>query len=187
MKKIILILFLGSLMFQAQAQITIGDVTMPKKVKVGTSVLTLKGAGVREKFWLDLYVAGLYVKSISKDAVSIINADEHISIKIHIVSSLITSKKMIDAVNEGFEKSTNKNTAPIQTQIDAFKDAFKDEIKVDDVFDIFYVPNKGTVVIKNGKLAGKMDGGLAFRKALFGIWIGNDPADNGLKDDLLGK
>lgn len=187
MKKVISILIVSFLITQAQAQITLSDVTMPKKVKIGASDLTLKGAGIREKLWLDLYVAGLYVTSTSKTASSIINADEPTSIKIHIVSSLITSKKMITAVNEGFEKSTNKNTDPIKKEIDLFKQAFMEDIKTDDVFDIFYVPNKGTFVIKNGKLAGKIGGGIAFKKALFGIWIGENPADEGLKDDLLGK
>jgi len=169
------------------AQITIEDVTMPKKVSVGNTMLSLKGAGLREKLWLDLYVAGLYVTTTSTDANSILNSNDPISIKLHIVSTLITSKKMIDAVNDGFKKSTNNNTAAIQTEITAFKNAFKDEIKIDDVFDIFYVPNKAIAVIKNGKLVGKIPCGQEFRKALFGIWIGTNPADSDLKDDLLGK
>ncbi len=185
MKKIILITLILTSIF-TQAQITISGITMPKKVKVGTTELTLNGAGLREKFWLDLYVGGLYVKAKTNDANKIINADETAAIKLHIISSLITSKRMIDAIDEGFEKSTKENTAPIKNEIKAFKAAFKEEIKVNDIYDIFYVPGKGTVILKNGKLT-KTIKGLAFKKALFGIWLCDEPADKDLKEGMLGK
>ena len=56
------------------------------------------------------------------------NADESMAITLDIVSGLIDSEKMIDAVNEGFENSTKGNTTPLKTQIQSFKEAFKDEI-----------------------------------------------------------
>ncbi|HLU85349.1 MAG TPA: chalcone isomerase family protein, partial [Vicingaceae bacterium] len=61
-----------------------------------------------------------------------------------------------------------------------------DEIKKGDIYDIFYVPNKATLVVKNGKLMAKIEG-LDFKKALFGIWLCDKPADKNLKDDLLGQ
>jgi hypothetical protein len=94
---------------------------------------------------------------------------------------------MIDAVNEGFEKATNKNTAPIKSDIESFITAFKEEIKVGDVYDINYSPEKGVSVLKNNKLVKTVGGNLAFKKALFGIWLGEDPADDDLKDGMLGK
>lgn len=184
--KLLLLVLLVLTTTIAQAQKTIGDVTMPKKVKVGETELELNGAGARVKLFMDMYVAGLYLKTKSTDAKQIIEANEHIAIKLEIVSSLITSDKMISAVNEGFKNSTNGKTAPIQKEIDQFIGAFKDEIKKGDVFDIFYVPNKATLVVKNGKLMAKIEG-LEFKKALFGIWLADTPADKNLKDDLLGQ
>jgi hypothetical protein len=189
MKKIGIILVLITAVLSTssiKAQKTIGDVTMPKKVKVGETELELNGAGARVKLFMDMYVAGLYLKTPSKDAQKIIDANEHIAIKLQIVSSLITSDKMISAVNEGFKNSTNGNTASIQKEIDQFIAAFKDEIKKGDIYDIFYVPNKATLVVKNGKLMAKIEG-LDFKKALFGIWLCDKPADKNLKDDLLGQ
>ena len=54
------------------------------------------------------------------------------------------------------------------------------------MFDIFYVPNKATLVVKNGKLMAKIEG-LDFKKALFGIWLSDVPADKNLKKALLGE
>ena len=98
MKKIIVVLFvlLTSLVF-VNAQQTVGGVTMPKKVMIGKTILSLNGAGVREKYWINMYACGLYLNKKMTDEKLIINADEHAAIKIQIISSLITSKKMIEA------------------------------------------------------------------------------------------
>ena len=44
------------------AQKTISGVTLPHKVQSGKTTLNLNGDGIREKLWIDLYVAGLYLK-----------------------------------------------------------------------------------------------------------------------------
>mgnify|MGYP006210921337 CR=1 FL=1 len=108
------------------------------------------------------------------------------AIKLHIVSGLISSEKLIAAVRDGFNKSTKGNTAPIQPQIDTMLGYFKDEITKDDVFDLVYLPAKGIVAYKNGEVRGTVKG-KEFKEALFGIWLSSDPADKGLKDDLLGN
>ena len=120
----------------SNAQIEVGGVTLPKTLEFKGETLQLNGAGVREKFWIDLYAGGLYLQEKSSDAKQVMDANEPMAIRLHIVSKLITSKKMIDAVDEGFENSTNKNTAPLASEIKKFKGFFSDEIKQDDVFDL---------------------------------------------------
>ena len=132
-----------------------------------------------------MYACGLYIIKKSNDENAIINNDEHTAIKIQIISSLITSKKMVAAVEEGFEKSTNGKTKDLRKRIDQFKEVFsKEEIKKGDIYDIIYVPKKGTVIFKNGKIMPIIEG-LDFKTALFGIWLGKDPADKDLKEALL--
>jgi hypothetical protein len=48
------------------------------------------------------------------------------------------------------------------------------------------VPGKGVESYKNGTLQGTIEG-MDFKKALFGIWLGNKPADDDLKAAMLGK
>jgi len=93
---------------------------------------------------------------------------------------------MEDATNEGFQNSTNGNTAPYKEKIDTFIAVFKDNIKIGDVYDMVYIPGEGTKVYKNKELKSTVKG-LDFKKVLFGIWLGNKPADKGLKDLMLGK
>jgi len=169
-----------------QAQKKVGGVTLPGSEKFGKYELKLNGAGVREKLWIDLYAGGLYLSTPSSDANKIMNADEAMAVKLHIVSKLISSEKMIDAVREGFESSTNDNTKPIEDKIEQFIGFFEDEITKGDVFDITYQPGKGVVAYKNGKEKGTIEG-MDFKKALFGIWLSRNPADDDLKEGMLGK
>lgn len=148
--------------------------------------MVLNGVGVREKFWMDMYAGALYLTSRTSNAPSIVAANEPMAIKLHIVSKLITSDKMVDAVNEGFNNSTNGNIAPLQAEIKKFKSFFKEEIKQNDVFDIAYLPSRGVVVYKNNNELGFVNG-LNFKKALFGIWLSDSPADKKLKSGMLGN
>lgn len=184
MKNLLLLLMAVLVSSTAVAQKKVGGVTLPATENFQGHNLQLNGAGVREKLWIDLYAAGLYLDQKSKNAQDILNSDKPMALKLHVVSKLITSEKMVEAVTEGFENSTGGNTAPIQNEINTILGFFKEDIKKDDVFDLVYVPAKGVVAYKNGKEKGIVKG-KEFKKALFGIWLSNRPADDGLKNDLL--
>ena len=186
MKKLIFLLA-GVFMFTGVlAQKKVGGVVMPPKVEVQGQNLLLNGAGVREKLWIDLYAAGLYLDQKKSSAPAILDGEQPMMIKLHILSKLITSDKMVEAVTEGFEKATNGNTAPIQDEIDSIISFFREDIQKNDVFDLVYVPAKGVVAYKNGQEKGVVQG-KDFKKALFGIWLSNRPADDSLRDELLGR
>lgn len=188
MKKQILTLLLVAVtgIFSANAQQTVSGVKIDSKLTVEGETLMLNGAGLREKMWIDLYVGSLYLPAKSSNSKDIMDSKSAAAIKLDIVSGMITSDKMISAVNEGFENSTNKNTAPLKAKIDKFKSFFKEEIKKGDTFIIANIPGDGVVVFKNGVKKGAIDG-YDFKKALFGIWLGSKPADSDLKEGMLGK
>jgi len=168
------------------AQTEVGGVKLPNSETYQGQNLTLNGAGVREKLWIDLYAGGLYLAKKTSDAAEVVSSNEPMSIKLHIVSKLITSDKMVEAVNEGFENATGGNTKALAAEIKKFKSFFMEEIKKNDVFDIVYIPETGVTAYKNDKELGTIEG-MAFKKALFGIWFSNRPADDDLKEAMLGK
>jgi len=186
MIKSILTSILLSLMLVTQAQKEISGITIPTKVKFNETTLALNGAGVREKFWIDLYVGGLYTAQQYSEATKVMNDDKTMAIKLHIISSMITTKKMIDAVDEGFKKSMKGKQSELKDEIETFKAIFTPEINENDVYDLVYTPNEGTAVYKNSKLSSTIKG-LKFKQALFGIWFCNEPADNDLRDQMLNK
>ena len=184
MKKTVLLILAVLFMVTANAQRKVGDATLPNSETFQEQTLVLNGAGVREKLWIDLYAAGLYLDQKTSNANDVLDANKPMAMKLHIVSKLISSNKMVDAVTEGFEKSTNGNTAPIQKEIDQLVTFFKEDIHKNDIFDLVYLPSTGVIAYKNGEQKGVIKG-REFKKALFGIWLSNDPADDGLKEDLL--
>ena len=171
----------------AYAQKTAGGITMPSKIKSEGTGLVINGIGIREKLWIDLYVAGLYLTAETKDAKKIISSNNKMLIKLHIVSGLVSSEKMSASIEESFETSTGGKTEKLRTRINAFKAIFlKKPIVEGVVFDISYVPGKGTMVYTNGKYQ-KTIKGLDFKTALFNIWLGEIPADEDLKENLLNR
>lgn len=185
MKKILLIftVLLSAQMGFAQSEIS--GVTPSKTIEIGTTSLNFNGAGLREKFFLDLYVGALYLNTKTSDKKAVMNNDESMAITLDIVSSLITSEKMLTAIDEGFAHSTNNNILPFKAKIELFKATFKEEIKIGDHFVIAYIKGVGTEIHKNGKKI-KTINGLDFKIALFGIWFCDIPADEDLMNGMLG-
>jgi len=185
MKTFLVSILLAALSLSTQAK-QVAGIDLPDQMNAKEQSLLLNGAGVRTKFFMDIYAAGLYLPQASKEANTIIEQDAPMALRLHVTSGLLSSEKMESATREGFEKSTGGNTAPIQETIDAFINNFKDAIAENDVFDFVYVPAEGVNVYKNGELKSTIQG-AEFKKALFGIWLSEDAVQEDLKEGLLGS
>ena len=166
--------------------LVIQGVTVPDTFPAGEHELVLNGAGVRSKLaFLKLYVGALYLQDKESSAQTVIEADEPMAVRLHIISKLITSERMEEATREGFAKATQGGLSPLQDRVDTFIDVFKqDEIVEDDVFDLVYVPDHGVETYKNNEFISVIPG-LDFKKALFGIWLSEDPVQDSLKEAML--
>lgn len=185
MKKIFLLAITVLSVLSSQAQTKINGITFSDTYTAGKDKLVLNGGGTRTKYFMGMYVGGLYLPEKSKEADKIIAANSSMVIRMCIISGLITSDKMKTAVEEGFEKSTAGKQETFKTQIAEFQKAFSDPIAKGDVFDIVYTAEKLSIY-KGGKLKGEIEG-LDFKKAVFGIWLGKEPADSDLKEGMLGE
>jgi len=163
------------------------DVQVPNTLEANGSQLMLNGAGLREKLWIDLYVGSLFLQSKSSDAKAIIASDQPMAIHIQMLSSLVTSDKMISACKEGFEKAAKDGYKTSQEKMDKFMHVFKmNEIVKGNTYHIVYTPGTGVQVYLGDTLKDTITG-LDFKKALFGIWFCSEPADEGLMKGMLGK
>ena len=188
MKRLLLSLLLAFAFFALPADARrVAGVDVPETLERGGTPLMLNGAGIRTSLFLDVYVGGLYLKRRSADATAIIDADEPMAIGLWIVTGLITSDRMQKSIEEGFQKSTRGNTAPIRAQIDALIDVYAEEIDDGDVFDLVYLPGKGLSAYKNGVYTATIECGLSFKRALFGIWLSDRPVQSSLKRGMLGR
>lgn len=177
---LVLAFFLGlSLPMSASA-----DNFAPTQNFAGTD-LNLNGKGIRTRLFFNLYTAGLYLQQPSNDATALLSGRFPMALRMEITSALITSETMETAVRDGFKLSAADKLPALQPRIDQLISIFKEKIEKGDVYDFIYRP-QNVIVQKNGKNAGIIPG-ADFMQGLFGIWIGDKPAQADLKDKLLGK
>ncbi|NLR94174.1 MULTISPECIES: chalcone isomerase family protein [Flammeovirga] len=187
MKKVLytIIVMIASIISVNAQTTTVSDVTLENKVEINGLSLDLNGAGVRSKYFLSLYVGSLYLPKKSTDANEVLYNTDNKMIQLDIISSLISKEKMEETIKEGFKNSMNGDTSSLQSEIDSFIAVFSDEVEVGDKFQFV---DKGTILkaYKNGKELTTIKN-EEFQKVLFGIWLGNKPADKKLKNKMLGK
>jgi hypothetical protein len=190
MKKLLLLitLVISALYSEANAQkqIVFEGVTIPRTITFENKTLQLNGAGSRSKMWVEVYIQALYLSILSQDPKEIINDDLAMSIRIEITSALVSSGKLTRAMHTGFEKSAGDNFETLKPKMELLKSFLADEITKGDVFELTYNPaDKSIWVIKNKAFKGKVEG-FEFKKVFFGIWLGDKPVDEELKNSLLG-
>ena len=165
----------------------LGDVTLPDKVKIpGSDVeLLLNGMGYRTKFVFKIYVAALYTETsvTTRDSVQSLKGPKRIVM--HMVYDEVEREKIIDGWNDGFvENNSDEQLKSLQARIDVFNSYFSD-LKKGDVLLYDFIPGTGTRVTINGEEKGVIEG-ADFYAALLDIWLGDEPADDDLKDAMLG-
>lgn len=170
---------------QVQAERVL-DRDVPDKQTISDTELVLNGTGVRSKFIYDIYIIGLYLTEPSSNADAIVEADQPMSMRIYIISDLITGERFADYTHEGFVRATNGNLKPIKAEVDTLVESFRANMQKNDVYDLVYIPGSGVEIYRNGKKE-DVAPGLEFKQALFGIWLGDKPVNNNLRDELLGK
>jgi hypothetical protein len=177
--------FLSLLLFLTISSTTSAKEAIPDTFSYAGKTMQLNGSGLRKKLFISLYQGSLYLTKKSRDANKIIDEDSPMAIRLKIMSSLISPKKMKQATLEGFEKSTGGKTTAIKPQIDALLKTFDKGVSNGDVYELINLPGSGVHVVRNGVRVTTIRS-LAFKKALFGIWLSNHPVQASLKHKMLG-
>lgn len=191
MKKILMVLCLLVVHFsQAQEDREFDGIKVKTSIKVedgdSRTKLVLNGAGIREKMWINLYVQALYLTENTNDPKKILDSNETIATRLHLTSSLVTKKKLVQAIEDGIEKSYKSDINLIRERLDTFMSFFETQLEKEGYVDMVYSSNtEKTAVYINKKFVGDV-AGKDFRKALFGIWLEDNCVDKTLRKRLLG-
>ena len=162
-------------------------VKLSDTLHIGEHDLVLNGAGVRSKFFFDMYVAALYVteKKDSSDAI-LTGAGEN-RVAMHMLRDISS-----ETLSKSFNKSISLNLSPseraaldVQLKQLAVLFAMMSEARKGDVITLDYLPGTGTEINFNDVTIGKIEG-AAFNVALLKVWLGNKPVQENLKKQLLG-
>lgn len=173
---------------QAPAPVELAGVKYPQSVQVGGSNLVLNGAGIRYKFVIKVYTAGLYLQAKANTPDTVLNAPGNK--RMHVVMLReIDGNELGKLFTRGMQDNVSREQfskfIPGMLQMaDIFSTRRK--LNAGDAFSVDYVPGTGTQVLVNGKPTGEIIKEPEFFNALMRIWLGTSPADHALKDALLG-
>jgi Chalcone isomerase-like len=163
---------------------TLAGVTLPDKAEVKGQSLVLNGMGLRSKFFIKVYVAGLYLAQKEKAPAAILAADTPRRQVMHFLYS-VSKEQMCEAWEEGLTQNTPKASAEVKKNFMTLC-GWMEPIKKGNQLVMTYVPGEGTHVEVNGKMKGTLEG-KATADAILSTWIGPDPAPGAdFKKALLG-
>jgi len=182
MNKLAMLVTALLLSFSVSADQEVAGVLVPNDIAMEGAKLNFQGAGVRSKYFIDLYVGSLFT---IKTETNVVKSKEISAIRLNIISGLITSEKMVSAINEGFAVATDGDTQAIAKEIAGFISVFSETIVKGDQFTLVSMPAEGLNTYKNGALLSTIDNDV-FREAVLSIWLGESPADDDLKESMLG-
>lgn len=164
----------------------VGGIKLDEKITISTTPLILNGAGIRTKFVFDIYVGALYLKEAAHSSEAVLKSNNTNRIRMVFLYDEVDKEKLTNGWSDGFENNLSSSELDkLKGKIIAFNQLFE-TVHEGDVIDLDYIDGKGTHVYYNSKLKGVVDG-KDFNTALLKIWLGNDPADDDLKQGMLGQ
>lgn len=163
---------------------SLAGVTLPETVQVASSSLLLNGMGVRTKYMVKVYVAGLYLSQKSSDPNAILKADESKRIVMHFVRD-VSKNQLTDGFAESFHNNNPDAEKTLKPDIDRLFDTL-DQVKDGEEIVFTYLPDKGTSLVIGDKEKLTI-AGPAFAEMLFSVWLGPKPPNAALKKGLLGQ
>lgn len=158
-------------------------------VQVAGSNLQLNGAGVRYKFVIKVYTAGLYLGSRAATPEAVVAAPGPKRLHVVMLRDIDANelgKLFTRGMQDNAPKDTFSKSIPGTLRMaDIF--SAKKKLVAGDNFSVDWVPGVGTTVLVNGQAQGAPVKEPEFFHALLSIWLGPNPADRQLKDALLGQ
>jgi hypothetical protein len=157
-------------------------------MQVQGTPLLLNGAGTRYKAIFKVYDMGLYTTKKVNTPEALIALDGPKRLQFTALRELPGTdlgRLFIKGLSENSPKETvQKHTLSSTRFIEIFSG--KSKLMPGETFAMEFVPGKGTQFYIQGQPQGAPVGDGEFFTMVLKIWVGNSPADNGLKDALLG-
>ena len=162
------------------------DVPVAGKVIIGgeKNELKLNGVGMRTKFFFDIYVGALYLKRAENTSEGVLSQNAPKRLAMHFVYDEVPAEKLVAGWNEGFESNlSDEQLVSLAEQINTFNAMFE-TVRAGDEILLDYLPEQLTRVTIKGEVKGLIEG-KGFNDALLNIWLGDEPADEDLKEAML--
>lgn len=170
----------------ARADTGISGVKLADQYTLGNETLTLNGAGVRSKFFVDVYVGALYLNKTTHDAIQALENTGAKSMQMVMLYKEVDAGKITQGWVEGIQDNLGKaEQSNIADRLKKFNALFPD-LRAGDRVSMDFTPGQGTTLKINQKPLGTIKG-ADFFTALLSVWLGPEPVHKNLKSGLLGN
>jgi hypothetical protein len=186
-KSLMVTALLAATLGTATAAVDVAGVKYEDSLPVAGKELVLNGAGVRTKFIIKVYTAGLYLQSRETTTDGVMKAAGPRRIRLVMLSD-ISSDDFGSAFMTGLNNNVSKeDKSKIIGQISKYGEMFAlfDGLKKGDTLDTDWLPGIGAQTYLNGKKVGDVLPDITFYNSVLRIWLGDKPADSSLKVKLL--
>ena len=163
---------------------SLAGITMPDTIVANTKTLQLNGMGLREKYWIDIYVAGLYLPEKMNSPEDIITQNIPKQIQIEFIYSSVPKTKMIEVLEENIQNNPQFSEETVASIRKC--GTWMQDFTTGDVVSFDYIPDTQiTTIYINGAQRGSVQS-QEFMEAIFAMYVGKYPATQELKRGLLG-
>lgn len=162
----------------------IEGVEFDERVTAGDRVLALQSVGLlRYRIFFKGYVAALYLEEGTPRGEVL----EDVSKRLELEYFWSIAGDQFGPPAEGIlERNLDAGSLErLRARVEALHQKYQD-VKPGDRYSLTYLPGEGTELAKNGVPLALVPG-EDFARAYFGIWLGEDPLDRDLRDQLLKK
>ena len=160
------------LMSTAAEAANIGGANLADTATAGGQNLVLNGGGIRKKFFIKVYAAGLYLPTKQTSPERILATDAPRQMVMHFLYG-VDKGKIAEAWQEGLEANT-PNASPAVKQAFSTLSSWMEDMEKGEHIVMTYVPGAGTTVEVKGTVKGVLpDKGVA--DAILATWIGPEP------------
>ena len=179
----LLTLLLITLPAGAPAYTEVGGVHFASTVDAKDGRLHLQGAGIlRYMAFIKAYAGALYLPDAVLAHQALEPVAKHLEIEYyHPIKgedfASATRIKILDNIPAD-------QVADLRARIELLSEMYRD-VQPGDRYALTYFPGQGTLLSLNGQPLGSIPGD-DFARALFAMWLGDNPIDRGFRDRLLG-
>jgi hypothetical protein len=165
-------------------------VTLEERARVDGQELQLNGMALRTRVIFRVYVAGLYLPSKTRSAQAAISSKGAKRIVLVMMRDA-NAEQFVLAIEAGLrDNHSDAQLAAVRTQTESLAATIRaiGQARRGMRIMLDYLPSQGgTQLFVDGPPRGRLMPGEEFFRSLMRIWLGENPAQEDLKDALLGQ
>lgn len=148
--------------------------------------LMINGAGQRERLYaIALYFGIDFNPKLLDSGSKVAEKDIDMGLTIKMIANKVSADKLKELIRLGLDRATNGNSYEVEDKIRRFLGFIPKKIERFEIFKILYSKGGKLTLFKKREILGVIEDAYEFKKALFKIWLGDNPVSEKLKFDLL--